>query len=97
MALVQAGFPVFMLAQADATRPDNEALAADFAARGASVMAAGLPHVGSVLPLPAVSGHAALEPILLIQSFYRLTAELSVARGLDPDQPPYLKKVTETV
>lgn len=97
MALVEADFPVFMLAQADATRPDNQALAGDFAARGASVMAAGLADTKGVLPLPAVSGHPALEPILLIQSFYRLAAELSVARGLDPDQPPYLKKVTETV
>ena len=33
----------------------------------------------------------------MIQSFYRLAAELSVARGLDPDHPPYLNKVTETV
>ncbi len=97
MALVEAGFPVVMLAQGDATRSDNEALASDFAARGAAVVAAGLPRAPGVLSLPAVSGHAALEPILLIQSFYRLAAELSVARGLDPDQPPYLKKVTETV
>lgn len=97
MTLVQAGFPVFVLAQADATGPDNRTLAGDFADRGASVMAAGLPDVDGVLRLPAVSGNPALEPILLIQSFYRLAAELSVARGLNPDQPPYLKKVTETV
>jgi glucosamine--fructose-6-phosphate aminotransferase (isomerizing) len=32
-----------------------------------------------------------------IQSFYRLAASLSIARGLDPDNPPYLRKVTETL
>lgn len=97
MTLVGRGFPVLMLAQADATLDGNTALAADFAERGATVVAAGLPHAPAVHSLPVVSGHAALQPILLIQSFYRLAAELSVARGLDPDRPPYLKKVTETV
>jgi len=97
MTLVGAGFPVLMLAQADATLADNAALASDFAARGATVMAAGLPASGAVRSLPAVSAHPTLEPILLIQSFYRLAVELSVVRGLDPDRPPYLKKVTETV
>ncbi len=38
-----------------------------------------------------------MEPILLIQSFYRLANDLSLARGLDPDSPPHLNKVTETV
>jgi glucosamine--fructose-6-phosphate aminotransferase (isomerizing) len=49
------------------------------------------------LPLPVVRGlHPALAPIASIQSFYRLAAELSIARGLHPDQPPHLRKVTET-
>jgi glucosamine--fructose-6-phosphate aminotransferase (isomerizing) len=38
-----------------------------------------------------------LEPILAIQSFYAMANDLSLARGLDPDQPPHLHKVTETV
>jgi len=29
-------------------------------------------------------------------SVYRMIARLSVARGLDPDAPPHLRKVTET-
>ena len=37
-----------------------------------------------------------LEPILQIQSFYRAANALAVARGLDPDRPPHLAKVTET-
>jgi glucosamine--fructose-6-phosphate aminotransferase (isomerizing) len=33
----------------------------------------------------------------MIQSFYRLANALAIARGLDPDRPPHLRKVTETV
>lgn len=97
MALVRKGFPVLMLAQNDATQPDAEALAASFAARGARVALSGRSTPNGVIALPSIAAHEALEPILLIQSFYRLAAEVSVARGFDPDHPPYLNKVTETV
>lgn len=97
MALVKTGFPVLMLAQSDATRADAQALAGDFAGRGAKVFLSGAADDDRVGALPTVSGFAALEPILLIQSFYALAARLSVARGFDPDRPPYLNKVTETV
>ncbi|MGH7025873.1 SIS domain-containing protein [Brevundimonas sp.] len=97
MALVKTGFPVLLLPQSDATRDDAEDLAADFARRGARVFFAGATTAPGVTALPTISGHPALEPILLIQSFYRLAATLSTARGFDPDRPPYLNKVTETV
>ena len=97
MALVKTGFPVLLLPQSDATRSDAEDLAADFARRGARVFFAGATTAPGVVSLPTVSTHPALEPILLIQSFYRLAATLSTARGFDPDRPPYLNKVTETV
>lgn len=51
----------------------------------------------NVLNLPSIEAHPALEPLLLIQSFYRLVNHLSVARGFDPDRPPHLNKVTETL
>ena len=34
--------------------------------------------------------------ILAIQSFYVMAAALAEARGLDPDQPRFLSKVTRT-
>ena len=40
--------------------------------------------------------HPALDPILAIQSFYVMAAGLAVARGMDPDQPRHLSKVTRT-
>jgi len=35
--------------------------------------------------------------VLMAQSFYRLVASLSLARGYDPDRPPLLNKITETI
>jgi glucosamine--fructose-6-phosphate aminotransferase (isomerizing) len=32
----------------------------------------------------------------MVQSFYRLVNALAVHRGFDPDNPPMLRKVTET-
>lgn len=97
MALVKDGFPVLMLPQSDETRADAKALASEFAVRGARVMMAGEAFDRRLLALPALAAHPAIEPLLLIQSFYRLTADLAVRRGYDPDHPPFLNKVTETV
>jgi glucosamine--fructose-6-phosphate aminotransferase (isomerizing) len=33
----------------------------------------------------------------MVQSFYKAASALSLARGYDPDVPPHLRKVTETV
>jgi glucosamine--fructose-6-phosphate aminotransferase (isomerizing) len=96
MALVRNGFPVLMFTQHDDTRAGIEELAAEFAARGARVLLAGAGAAGSV-SLPAVSANPVVEPILMIQSFYAMANALALARGLDPDRPPHLNKVTETV
>lgn len=96
MALVRAGFPVLMFAQDDATHAGTLALAEQFIARGARVLLAGPPLRGAIT-LPTLVTHPVSAPLLLIQSFYRLASELAVTRGLDPDAPAYLRKVTETL
>jgi glutamine---fructose-6-phosphate transaminase (isomerizing) len=96
MALVKTGFPVLMMSQSDETRSGMDALAKEFIARGANVMLAGIDQPDAVI-LPTVHAHAVIEPLLLAQSFYRFVNALAVARGLDPDRPPHLHKVTETV
>lgn len=97
MALVKSGFPVLVLPQGDETEADTVGLAAEFAGRDARVMMAGVGGDARIVNLPVLVAHAALQPILMIESFYRLAATVSVARGYDPDRPPYLNKVTETV
>jgi glucosamine--fructose-6-phosphate aminotransferase (isomerizing) len=96
MALVRAGFPVLMLAQHDDTLEGIQALAAEFGARGARVLLAGGEALRA-MTLPSVTAHPVIEPLLRIQSFYRAAEALARARGLDPDRPPNLQKVTETV
>lgn len=96
MALVQPGFPVLALVQHDETLAGIESLAAELSHAGADVVLAGLEMPGH-LALPALRADPAIEPMLLIQSFYRLVNGLALARGRDPDRPPHLRKVTETV
>lgn len=96
MALVGEGFPVLMFAQSDDTRAGVAALATEFAARGAHVLIAGA-HAPGAVQLPTIEAHPVIEPLLLIQSFYRMAERLATARGFNPDAPPHLKKVTETL
>jgi glucosamine--fructose-6-phosphate aminotransferase (isomerizing) len=96
LALVKAGFPVLIFAQHDETLAGIEALARDIGARGAEVLIAGA-NVPGALVLPSEIAPAVIQPMLLAQSFYRLTSLLAIARGRDPDRPPHLRKVTETV
>ena len=55
------------------------------------------PAVAGATLLPTPSAPAPVAPLLFAQSFYRWAATLAVARGFDPDHPPHLRKVTETI
>jgi glucosamine--fructose-6-phosphate aminotransferase (isomerizing) len=96
MALIRPGFPVLMFTQDDETRSGVESLASELAGRHADVMLAGsrVPHA---VILPTESANPVVEPMLIVQAFYRMVNALALARGRNPDQPPYLNKVTETV
>ncbi len=96
-AVIDSGFPLLVYALADAGGADARAFADELDAAGAAVLLASPePGPGTHLPLPAPL-HPLLDPIVAIQAFYPLAAALSVARGLDPDRPRGLRKVTETV
>ncbi|WP_246586907.1 SIS domain-containing protein [Stakelama flava] len=96
MAIVGKGFPVLMFGQSDASLESIADLARDFTARGATVLRAGVPGEGGVV-LPVITADPLTAPVLAIASFYRMVNALAVRRGLDPDSPPHLRKVTETV
>jgi glutamine---fructose-6-phosphate transaminase (isomerizing) len=96
MALVREGFPVLMFSQDDETRASNAALATLLVQNGAALVSAGLQAPGALV-LPSLVAHPVIQPILLIQSLYRMAEALSRARGFDPDRPPHLSKITETV
>ncbi len=97
MAIVGPGFPVLAFAQDDGTGDGTVAVAREFRQRGAPVwLAAPGIHGGDSLPL-ARSLHPAMTPLITVASFYKAVNALSVARGHNPDLPPHLNKVTETV
>ena len=96
MALVKDRFPVFVMSQADETRDGVNELVGRLAENHADVLLAGFSHPRATV-LPTIAANPVLEPILFIQSFYRMAEALSRTRGLDPDSPPHLNKVTETV
>jgi glucosamine--fructose-6-phosphate aminotransferase (isomerizing) len=97
MAIVDAGFPVLLFTQNDATRTGVDAVVKDFSERGAVVLVAGKSY-DSAVNLPSIEGVSpATAPIVFIQSFYIMVNALAVARGYNPDSPPHLRKVTETM
>jgi glucosamine--fructose-6-phosphate aminotransferase (isomerizing) len=95
MALVHEGFPVLIFSQSDETGRMVEETASALAERGAHVFIAGAEATGAT-GLPSVRCAPLLEPIVQVQSFYRAANALALARGLDPDRPPHLAKITET-
>ena len=59
-----------------------------------------LPRQGAqLITLPPRTGvnHPLVDPLLDVQPFYRIAERLSVQRGLDPDNPLHLRKVTKTL
>jgi glutamine---fructose-6-phosphate transaminase (isomerizing) len=97
MTLVGPDFPVLAFAQGDETRAGVEAVVAAAAAQGAPAIKIGGGEQLGVLTLPTLPACPVLEPIAYVLSFYRLVNDLALARGFDPDRPPHLRKVTETL
>jgi glucosamine--fructose-6-phosphate aminotransferase (isomerizing) len=95
-ALVREGFPILAFSQNDESRDGILAVAERLRAGGARMLLAGLQAEGAIT-LPTIAASPLLEPILMTQSFYRMAEALSRARGQNPDSPPHLQKVTETV
>jgi glutamine---fructose-6-phosphate transaminase (isomerizing) len=96
-AVIDRAFPVLALALGDPAGRDAAAFAAELAARGHRVAVASAgPGPGRHLPLPKPL-HPWLDPIVAVQAFYPLAAQLAEARGLDPDRPRGLAKATSTI
>jgi glucosamine--fructose-6-phosphate aminotransferase (isomerizing) len=96
IALVRPGFPLLVFAQNDESRAGVAELAGELAEQGAHVLLAGA-HAARTTVLPTQAAHPVIEPLLFAQSFYRMVNALALARGADPDRPPHLRKVTETL
>ncbi len=97
VSIVDSGFPVIALAANDAAEDVLVQVADDIAAKGANVFVTSTKAVRAQ-SLPTIrSAHALTDPIALIVSFYAMVEQVACARGINPDAPRHLKKVTETV
>ena len=96
MALIDEGYPLLVFAPRGPAQAGLLQLADDMRRRGARVLlAAPVGTPGAELPL-VVAGHEDLDPISAIQSYYLAVEALARAKGLDPDKPRHLNKVTLT-
>ncbi|MEQ8366004.1 MAG: SIS domain-containing protein [Roseicyclus sp.] len=96
VSIVDRGFPVLAFAAADAAESPLAQVADALAEKGAEVFATtSLVRRASALPLVR-TGHPLTDPLSLIVSFYSMIETVARDRGLDPDMPRHLKKVTET-
>ncbi|MGS0742513.1 SIS domain-containing protein [Glaciimonas sp. GG7] len=96
MALIDEGYPLLIFATRGPTQSGLLTLAEEMRARGAKVLLAApddIPARDLTLPIAATPD---LDPIVAIQAFYVMAAQLSIARGMDPDRPRHLSKVTKT-
>lgn len=97
VSIIDHGFPVIAFAAGDAAEESVAETADALAAKGARVFvlsdrartATRLQHVRT--------GHWLTDPVAAIVSFYCMVEALAVRRGIDPDSPRHLNKVTETV
>ncbi|MBB6251154.1 SIS domain-containing protein [Nitrospirillum iridis] len=97
LALVGPDFPVLALTQDDVTLPPTIAAIRRMVAMGGTVLSTAT-DVPGVVPLPTVPGvPVELAPLAATLSFYMGIHRVATDRGLNPDVPPNLAKVTETV
>lgn len=97
VALVDNAIPLLIFAQADRTEAGSVSLTREMRARGAKVWTVGIPDDAGSTALPSTSTHPLLAPFVHGMSFYRVANGLSFDRGLHPDRPPNLQKVTCTL
>lgn len=98
LTLAGQDFPVLVFTQHDEAYQSVADLIARLGARDVPVISAGPTTGGGCLMLPCdPTLNPFVTPIALIQSFYPLVESVARLRGRDPDRPPHLQKVTETV
>jgi glucosamine--fructose-6-phosphate aminotransferase (isomerizing) len=96
VSIVGGGFPVLALAARDAAERSITAAADELTTKGAAVFVTSN-EASSATRLPfTATGHTLTDPLALVVSFYAFIEAFARRRGLDPDKPTHLRKVTET-
>lgn len=97
VSIVGSGFPVICFAAADKAEAAVVDVAEALAQKGARVFATSDAVRTAGRLEHARTGHWLTDPIALIVSFYAMVEQAAGRRGINPDTPRHLKKVTETV
>jgi glutamine---fructose-6-phosphate transaminase (isomerizing) len=93
-ASITPATPVLVLRQNDQAAATIDELVRDLDAAGETVFTVG----GPAGTLPWIGdGHPVCDPVLMLIPAYRAIEAVARDRGLDPDNPPYLSKVTRTL
>lgn len=92
--LLMEGVPLLGYTSADAAWPATQQAYDDLVASGGDLRTLG-PAAGSTLQTPE-TGHALTDPACCALAFYLFASHLALHKGLNPDQPPLLSKVTKT-
>ncbi len=100
MTLIEQGDVVLVFGPLDQAREGLADRIAAFVERGATVIASG--HGDDIrratIRLDSDAAlHPLAAPVAQILAFYRLANAAAAARGRDPDHPPFLTKVTQTL
>lgn len=95
LALIGPSFPVVLLGQNDETASGLLDAGKRFVGLGADVLST--IALDGAATLPIFDAPNIIAPLCQLQSFYMAVSQLARLRGLDPDNPPHLRKVTETV
>jgi glutamine---fructose-6-phosphate transaminase (isomerizing) len=98
--LIESGFPVMAFLARDATRAGSLERYLDLAKRGAELVLIGAnaPELPATIRLTTPdTGHVLTDPIAAMLAAYLFAGHLSLAKGLNPDAPRTLSKVTKTL
>ena len=97
VSIVDRGFPVICLAAKDAAESALAGVADEIASKGATVFATSDRASKAQQLKTTRTGHPLTDPIALIAGVYAMVEQVATSRGINPDAPRHLKKVTETV
>lgn len=96
LQLVGPELPVVAFLPADEAARHNEAAVEKIGRAGSPLVTiSSAPAKGNNLRMPT-TGSGFIDPIVFIAAYYRLIESVTRRRGLDPDRPKALSKVTET-
>jgi glucosamine--fructose-6-phosphate aminotransferase (isomerizing) len=96
--VIGPGFPILAFAPADAARQGFFETLDRLASFGAAPLLVDCePHARWETIVAMDGGHPMLTPVAALHAFYQVAEATARRRGRDPDQPPHLMKVTETL